>query len=438
MPLRPKARAGLLALVVALGALWLSIVPALPAPAAILAGSLALLVAGGLFLADARDAERASEAERRRLALEADARRAERDTEREALRAILDAVEQPVVALDAAGFLTVANRSAAALLAPGSSRPLTGAPLDQILPDEPILAIVRAAADQGLTRGQVRLLTASGPRILEVQAEAYPGGPRGPAIVLSLRDVTEQATALQLKTDFVANASHELRTPLTSIKAAAETLDQIGDESPEIRRRLISLIGSNAERLEELARDLLDLSSLESPGADCLPEHVDLFEIAEQLREMFHPIAEQRRISIRLELDERLHELWTDPRLVRLVLRNLLDNAIKFAYDDTSVLVRGTVVEAGAAQRLDTRIDVIDRGIGIPIALQQRIFERFFQADAARSGSKSRGTGLGLAIVKHALRALGGSIQVASVWQQGTTMTVLLPASVELATTESG
>ena len=354
------------------------------------------------------------------------------------LRAILDAIAEPVVALDRNSVVTVANRAAAALLAPGSSRPLVGSPLDQVLPDEQVLSIVRAAGESA-ARGQARLLTAAGPRILEVETEPVRRAEGGPVLVMSLRDITEQATALQLKTDFVANASHELRTPLTSIKAAAETLHEIGDESPEVRRRLVSLIASNAERLEELARDLLDLSSLETPGAESALEPVDLFDLAEDLQELFEPVGAPRRVTLRLELDERLHNLITDPRLLRLVLRNLLDNALKFAYEDTSVVIRGTVNTNPdkPGKPLDARLEVIDRGIGIPIALQQRIFERFFQADTARSGAKSRGTGLGLAIVKHALRALGGTIQVTSVWQQGTTMTVLLPASVEPPPTPS-
>ncbi|VAX41993.1 Phosphate regulon sensor protein PhoR (SphS), partial [hydrothermal vent metagenome] len=247
---------------------------------------------------------------------------------------------------------------------------------------------------------------------------------------------TEQATAMQLKTDFVANASHELRTPLASIKAAAETLHEVGGEDPQIRERLIAMIASNAERLEELSRDLLDLSSLESPEAACVIERVDLTAIAEDLHELFAEPCTTRQITLEFDLDDRLSTTWTDARLVRLVLRNLLDNAVKFADTGSVVRVRGSVSpgagDAPGTTRLGATLEVIDQGIGIPIAQQQRIFERFFQADEARTGSPARrGTGLGLAIVKHALRALGGTIEVESVWQQGTTMTVDLPGCVE-------
>jgi two-component system phosphate regulon sensor histidine kinase PhoR len=350
------------------------------------------------------------------------------------LDSILDAVDEPVLAVDSGQTVTMANRAAEAMVGGGSAPRMVGTPLDQLLPDERALAVVRDAIAGEASRGQTRLLTADGPRILEIGAEPLKGGGRGPgtpAAVVTLRDVTEQATALQLKTDFVANASHELRTPLASIKTAAETLSDMGDESPAVRARLVSVIASNAERLEELTRDLLDLSSLESAETVGRSERVDVRAVAAQLEELFESPCAQRRVSLRFDLDPRLGWLWTDGRLLRLVLRNLIDNAVKFAYEESTVLVRGTVIVRPGSERDDARFEVIDRGIGIPLAQQQRIFERFFQVDAARSGAaRRRGTGLGLAIVKHALRALGGAIHVSSVWQQGTTMTVDLPASV--------
>lgn len=356
-----------------------------------------------------------------------------------ALLAVMNSIDEPLIACNAAGEIVAANRAARSLLAPGSSRMVLGEPLGQLLTDARALAAVTEAGRGEPARAQARLLTGAGPRIVEVAAEPVAGGPfeteDPPAVVVSLRDVTEQATALQLKTDFVANASHELRTPLASIRTAAETLTSLGDEGGAMRSRLVAMIASNAERLEELARDLLDLSRLESPEAECVIERVDLREVAESLGELFAPPCAQRRVGLEFDLDPQLARAWTDPKLVRLVLRNLIDNAIKFAYEDTVVRVRGRVVRpksSGGEDRLTARLQVIDRGIGIPLSQQQRVFERFFQVDEARTGSqRRRGTGLGLAIVKHALRALGGTIKVESVWQQGTTMTVDLPGCVE-------
>jgi two-component system phosphate regulon sensor histidine kinase PhoR len=363
-----------------------------------------------------------------------------------ALRAVLDAVEEPVLVLDAGGDVVAANRGAMSLLAPEPSRAVVGEPLDQLLPDERVLVAVRAAgvgveSEGAAANARATLPTEAGPRIVEVAAEPIGGGPFGvakpPRVVVTLRDVTEQAVASQLKTDFVANASHELRTPLASIRTAAETLGRIGGDDEAMRERLVSIVGSNAERLEELSRDMLDLSSLESNEAACVIERVDLTEIAAGLAELFAEPRAGRRVRLEFDLDDRLRAVWTDSRLVRLVLRNLVDNAIKFANEGSVVRVRGVVLpapeDAGTDARLAARFEVIDRGMGIPIAQQQRVFERFFQGDAARTGSpRRRGTGLGLAIVKHALRTLDGSIRVESVWQQGTTMTVELPGCVEV------
>ena len=122
----------------------------------------------------------------------------------------------------------------------------------------------------------------------------------------------------------------------------------------------------------------------------------------------------------------------TDRNLITIVLRNLIENAIKFSDEHEEVLVRG-LCEPGESEHVPDIcvFEVIDHGEGIPLPMQQRIFERFYQVDQSRDGSKiARGTGLGLAIVKHAVRTLGGSIKVKSVWQRGTTMRVELPGAL--------
>ena len=118
-----------------------------------------------------------------------------------------------------------------------------------------------------------------------------------------------------------------------------------------------------------------------------------------------------------------VRELTTDEKSLRLVLRNLIENSAKFAYEGTQITVRVTASRPGFVM-----FEVSDRGVGIPIGAQARVFERFFQADAARSGTAPRrGTGLGLAMVKQAVTRLGGTVGVESVWKEGTTMRVELP-----------
>jgi two-component system, OmpR family, phosphate regulon sensor histidine kinase PhoR len=257
----------------------------------------------------------------------------------------------------------------------------------------------------------------------ERRAGAAPPAP----VLMTFRDVTEVTRMLAVRTDFVANASHELRTPIAAIRMALETLETEGDEGGELRARLLSIIASQVARLEELARDLLDLSRLESE-AEVRTEPLALADVAASLRTAFEGVLRERRLTLEFEISEGAAVLRTDRRLLELIVSNLIDNAAKFAFEGTPVRV---VADRGPA---GVRVRVIDRGQGIPLADQPRIFERFYQVDPARAGGGDRsaparrGSGLGLAIVKHAVRRLGGSVNVSSVWQQGTTMTVELPA----------
>lgn len=199
-----------------------------------------------------------------------------------------------------------------------------------------------------------------------------------------------------------------------------------------MRARLSEMIATNVGRLEDLVRDLLDLSRLESPDQTPQTSPVRASEVASGLRELFAPALEARGLTLRFDLDPALERMDTDPRLLQIILRNLVENSTKFAFDRTEIVVTGRALRPREGRpRGDAVWTVTDRGIGIPIEHQQRIFERFFQVDGARSGEPTkRGTGLGLAIVKHAVRTLGGSIDVESVWKKGTTMTVKLPACV--------
>lgn len=356
----------------------------------------------------------------------------------ESLRRVLDAVPSPVLAQDRSGVCVVCN-AAAERFFEGRSGGVVGRPLEELFTQAEVLNQHAAAMKGASGSAEVRFTTRDGMRTYQVLTVPARGGDAGGiATVMTLRDVTELAAAVQVKTDFVANASHELRTPLSSIRAAAETLSDGAWDDPGMRERLVRMIASNAERLEEMVHDLLDLSRLESPEAPVQPRRVRGSEIARLLIETFEVAAAERSVRVSIEFDPRLERMHTDPRLLTLVLKNLLENAIKFAYEGTTVRVTGEVLEGGG-ERQGARFRVIDQGIGIPLGHQQRVFERFHQVDPSRAGTaQRRGTGLGLAIVKHAVKALGGTISVDSVWKQGTTMTVELPGLVEPGTEQPG
>ena len=359
-------------------------------------------------------------------------------------QAIFDATDAPMFATSGPGAILACNRAACAFL-DLSPEQIAGRELGDFFSQAELLELHRAARSGSLQRGQVRIARAGVVRVFqvfavpaEVSVHGTPPGPGDdPVVVLTLRDVTELAQAAQLKTDFVANASHELRTPLASIRGAVETLEDLGDDDPEMRARLVKMIAGNAERLEDLTRDLLDLSRLESPDAPAEIGPVDLVELTRSVAGLLETAAARRKVTIESQIAPEVARVESDRRLLTVILRNLVENAAKFAYEGTAVrIVAEAIAPADGGGRAGLRLRVIDRGIGIPLSQQARIFERFFQGDPARAGDTQphaapRGTGLGLAIVKHAVRTLGGTIGVESVWKEGTTMTVEVPGCVE-------
>lgn len=393
--------------------------------------------------------------------LRAAASRAEENTarlnaDRRVLQAVIDAFDAAVVATEPGGAVVLCNRAAEVMFQGRLGAPL-GRFVDELFTQHEVIGMHAAAAGGTTQRAQVRMalhgemrtiqalavpLPADGMQLATASSPATAGssnetmsrtGRQG--AVLILRDVTEMAEAVRLKTDFVANASHEFRTPLSSIRAAVETISDSARDDPAMMDRLLSMIASNVARLEELTRDLLELSRLESADTPVDIGPVSMAQMAESLEEEFTTVCAERSLRLVFELDQGLDRMESDAKLLRLILRNLIDNATKFANPETEITIVGRVVSPTQGgpftKRHAARFKVIDRGMGIPLQSQRRIFERFYQVDPSRSGQAARrGSGLGLAIVKHSVRALGGTISVESVWKQGTTMIVDLPACV--------
>jgi len=349
------------------------------------------------------------------------------------LERVLDAVEEPVMVVDHRRIVRLCNEAAARTLG-GEGAPVAGRAVEELFTQDEVLRMVEGARAGSTHRQIVRITHPEAPAIYEVSAVPVVrlAEDEWPDVVITLRDVTELAEAAQLKTDFVANASHELRTPLSSIQMAAETLEgelehAAGDtsEPQPLPLKLTRVIRINAERLGELVNDLLDLTRLESPASSVKSERIDLTDMLDRIEAIFEARVEERQITVRRRIDPACAALRSDPSLLELILRNLVDNATKFCRPGRAVTVEAEPDGAGGVV-----FRVTDKGIGIPLDQQRRIFERFYQVDPARTGAAMRGTGLGLAIVKHASIALGGDVDVKSVWQQGTTFTVRLPAAV--------
>ncbi|MGH7215512.1 MAG: HAMP domain-containing sensor histidine kinase, partial [Tepidisphaeraceae bacterium] len=352
------------------------------------------------------------------------------------LQALVDSLPDPILATDAQQRVILINAPAAALFDLTPSQAL-GKRVVGAVNDEAVLQLLdesgRASAPRELLPDQAGEVALPAPRpplqrelrlLRNGQALTYQAvamQTTGGGALLVLRDVSTMAGAVQMKTDFVANASHELRTPIAAIKIAFETLRDVRTDDPEQAERCIQIIDGHLRRLEEMLRDLLDLSRVERPDVELHVKPMKAAELFGALRATMGPVARHKGIELVFETrpDDDDAALRTDARLMNLVLKNLVENSIKFTPPGGRVTVRVD------AHSLRPSIAVADTGIGIAPEHIDRVFERFYQVDPARSGSAGRGTGLGLAIVKHAVHALGGEVSIESAPGQGTTVTCL-------------
>ncbi len=238
--------------------------------------------------------------------------------------------------------------------------------------------------------------------------------------ILVFRDLTRLKQLERTREEFVANVSHELRTPLSLIKGYVETLLDGARDNPEVAERFLKIIERNAQRLDLLIQDLLTISALESEKIKLNLQPVELRTLAEKVLTDLHAKAENKNV----ELFNDLPELAANGDVNRLdqVLANLVDNAIKYGRAEGSVRVGGEKLDDG---RLE--IFVRDDGPGIPAESLDRVFERFYRVDKARSRDQG-GTGLGLSIVKHIVQAHGGEVRVESELGKGATFFFTVPA----------
>ncbi|MBI3296935.1 MAG: hypothetical protein HYZ75_02135 [Elusimicrobia bacterium] len=235
--------------------------------------------------------------------------------------------------------------------------------------------------------------------------------------------VVELKRLEEARREFVANVSHELRTPLASIKAYAETLSMGGLDDAANRAGFVREIEAAADRMAHLVDDLLSLAALESGRRPPVFEPLTLGTLAAEVAASLMPLAARKSIVLRVEPFHGVPQVRADRELLKRVLTNLLDNAIKYTGE------RG-LVRLGAESEGDrVSVWVADDGPGIPPEALPRVFERFYRVDKARSRELG-GTGLGLSIVKHIVEAHGGSVSAESVVGTGSTFRVTLPAAV--------
>lgn len=325
----------------------------------------------------------------------------------ELLRVALDAVPLGVVVLSPDGTELFRNHVAAALADARHDQALVAHLLDQVAQE----ARVKGSAESTLE------LRGPSPRVVEVRAQQVrlSGAGEGAVTVAVLQDVSERHRLDAVRRDFVANVSHELRTPIGALGALSEAMAE--EQDPGVIRRLAGLVGAEAERAAGLVADLLDLSRVEGTGKQRF-ETVRVSRLVEEGLARQRPVAKERGIAIEVAASD--EEMTADPGQIVSALSNLLDNAIKYSDPGSSVTLRAELDGTWV------RFIVRDHGIGIPARDHERIFERFYRVDRARSRDTG-GTGLGLAIVRHVALNHGGDVTVRSREGEGSEFTLRVP-----------
>ncbi|WP_246242031.1 sensor histidine kinase [Glutamicibacter mishrai] len=285
-----------------------------------------------------------------------------------------------------------------------------------------LLALVRQVrADGVIAESQYELQRSTlgaGQLIVHVRV-----APLGDEYILLLADDRTEITRTEaMRNDFVANVSHELKTPVGAISLLAEAITEAADD-PTAVRRFSTRMDKESRRLAALVQDIIELSRLQASDAIVQGKEVNIDSVVAEAVDRSHLIAEEKGIDITVggHLDE---PILGDPDLLMTAVRNLIDNAIRYSPENTKVGV-GIRQRDGYAQ-----ISVTDQGPGISPEEQERVFERFYRVDSARS-RQTGGTGLGLSIVKHVLANHGGEVSLWSQPGQGSTFTLRLPLADE-------
>ena len=343
-------------------------------------------------------------------------------TDRQKLLTILSDMHEGVIAVDADEAIMHINAVAQEML-PIDSGDVVGQPVWQVLRHDRICGEIGLALQEASNRrSQLRLSGPSG-RYLDLHISPLHDADRQViGAVLVVTDQTERRRLDNMRRDFVANVSHELKTPLTVIQGILETLDEDEDMPPDMRRRFTDKARAHSVRLANLVSDLLVLSRLEANDESMEREQVDLRRCLQEAVEGIQEAAAAACIRIHKPDLSKPLPVRGDAEALRQVFDNLLSNAVRYSTPNTTITVRAKV----AGDRIVAEIE--DQGIGIPPTAQERIFERFYRVDKARSRALG-GTGLGLSIVKHYVLAHGGTIGVHSQLGCGSTFVVELPAT---------
>lgn len=318
------------------------------------------------------------------------------------LRLAFDALPIGVVITDRNGARPIHNRAGAAMTGIRHIDILVGDAVDELLTGSP---------KPGLTSKTIEI---AGPptKYFAIQVQPFEVG----GAMATVEDVTQRVLTDTVRTDFVANLSHELKTPVGGIAALGDII--VGETDPVVVKRLAESIVTEAYRLSAIVDDLLDLSRIES-GATMNWNPVNIAEVINEVVASSQNFALRHQVELVIGGNPTVYVFGDSSQLVSALL-NLVENGIKYSEANSSVQIHIDVIGEYV------RIGVIDQGIGIAAKDHERIFERFYRVDRARS-RMTGGTGLGLSIVRHVVTNHGGRIELASEEGLGAAFTVILP-----------
>ena len=334
------------------------------------------------------------------------------------LATVLDGMGEGVITVNESERILFANPAAGKLLnfdlQESAGRSLLEVVRNHILHE----AVMEAISGESIGSRELKI-GENHDRILRASFTRMQGEPC-PGIVIVLNDFTDIRRLELLRQEFIANVSHELKTPLSAIKAYAETLRRGAIEDEVHGKRFVERIEEQTERLHQLILDMLHLARVES-GKQAFDIHsIAVSPTIESCVDDFFETTQAKKIAISFDPPDDDLFVQADAEGLRHILSNLVDNAVKYTPDNGSITVRWRCDEEFVV------IDVVDTGIGIAAKDQDRLFERFFRVDKARSRELG-GTGLGLSIVKHLTLDFGGKVGVTSQLGMGSTFTVKLP-----------
>jgi two-component system phosphate regulon sensor histidine kinase PhoR len=339
------------------------------------------------------------------------------------LREVLSSIRESIMVTNASGEIVLVNPAASRLFTiNGGMNRLK--PVRQITDPGMRELFERVHARQSsIYNEELTVMTAKGKRVLKVTAVPVMKNETFDGTVLVINDVTRLRTLERTRRDFVSSVSHELRTPLASIKGYTETLLEGAIDDHENAISFLNIILQESEQLTALVNDVLDLSRIESGKIIYSFEALDIRSQLEQTVALFEPTVSRKGVRLECTVPDGLPPVRADRSYFNIVMRNLIDNAVKYVGAEN-----GRIRIAAWAGEGVVVIEVADNGIGIPQSDLGRIFERFYRVDKARSRELG-GTGLGLSIVKHIVLAHKGRIEVRSRLNRGSTFTLTLPVA---------